>query len=368
MSNLKMNCGYCGRKCSLDKDFCIPQDSVYICKSCYDWKQKVADLEAKLAESEKLNKRLQQIVDKLRDKEFAGETLVNAVNAVYEPLYQNKYDEAEQLKQQLAETDKLMQEYLSKCLSLEQQLENKEKEVEENENEWREICDGKLETINRLIEEKHELEQIITSKSHNKWLKAEAERYKNEYQSLKGYVDQLKQQLEESEKLKDDAMYNYAWLNQDLSDTKEQLKVEKDAFKILSNNYNTLISAYDQLKQQLAESEKTEDGAFWFEKWQHKKRDYDSVYKAYIENCAAVVLLKHQLEDKEKESLKYFNEYRAWKEKCELLEQDQNQTAIAELEKVKEYNRGLVYSSSLIDKFINQQIKELKGEIDGSTN
>lgn len=88
-----------------------------------------ADLEAKLAESEKLNKRLQQVIDKLRDKEFAGETLVNAVNAVYEPLYQNKYDEAEQLKQQLTETDKLMQEYLSKCLNLEQQLAEKEKEV-----------------------------------------------------------------------------------------------------------------------------------------------------------------------------------------------------------------------------------------------
>ena len=36
-----MNCGYCGRKCSLDKDFCIPQDSVYICKTCYEWQNKV---------------------------------------------------------------------------------------------------------------------------------------------------------------------------------------------------------------------------------------------------------------------------------------------------------------------------------------
>lgn len=66
----------------------------------------VADLEAKLEESEKLTERLQQIVDKLRDKEFAGKTLVEAVNAVYEPLYKNKYDEAEELKQQLAEKDK----------------------------------------------------------------------------------------------------------------------------------------------------------------------------------------------------------------------------------------------------------------------
>ena len=44
------------------------------------------------------------------------------------------------------------------------------------------------------------------------------------------------------------------------------------------------------------------------------------------------------------------------------LKQLQNQTAIAELEKVKEYNRGLVYSSSLIDKFIDKQIKSLKGD------
>lgn len=52
MSKLKMNCGYCGRKCDLDKDFCIPQDSVYVCKSCYKWQNRVADLEAKLAEKE----------------------------------------------------------------------------------------------------------------------------------------------------------------------------------------------------------------------------------------------------------------------------------------------------------------------------
>lgn len=62
MSNLKMNCGYCGRKCSLEKDFCIPQDSVYVCKSCYEWQSKVADLEAKLAESEeKCNKQWLEI-------------------------------------------------------------------------------------------------------------------------------------------------------------------------------------------------------------------------------------------------------------------------------------------------------------------
>lgn len=34
---------------------------------------------------------------------------------------------------------------------------------------------------------------------------------------------------------------------------------------------------------------------------------------------------------------------------------------IKELEKVKEYNSKLVFSSSLLDEFINQKIKELKG-------
>lgn len=44
-----------------------------------------------------------------------------------------------------------------------------------------------------------ESEETIKNNSHNKWLKSEAERYKSEYQSLKGYIDQLKQQLEEKD-------------------------------------------------------------------------------------------------------------------------------------------------------------------------
>ena len=53
MSKSKMNCAYCGRKCSLEKDFCIPQDNIYVCKSCYEWQSKVSDLETKLAEKER---------------------------------------------------------------------------------------------------------------------------------------------------------------------------------------------------------------------------------------------------------------------------------------------------------------------------
>lgn len=101
MSNLKMNCGYCGRKCSLDKDFCIPQDSVYICKSCYDWKQKVDDLEAKLEESEKAfdticakyEKKSEQIFEIIKRHEECSDA------------YSLLSKENDQLKQQLAEKD-----------------------------------------------------------------------------------------------------------------------------------------------------------------------------------------------------------------------------------------------------------------------
>ena len=129
--------------------------------------------------------------------------------------------------------------------------------------------------------------------------------------ATKKKITDLEAKLAESEKLKDDAMYNYAWLNQDLSDTKEQLKIEKDVYKILSDNYNTLSSAYVQLKQQLAEKE------------------------------TAVI------------------------SKMENGETSQNQTAIAELEKVKVFiikNNEPTKKMTAITRFINQQIKELKGE------
>ena len=163
----------------------------------------VADLEAKLAESKA---RIACREDEIMFKE-------DYINQLKWILEGKKKDIAE-LKQQLAEKDK---------------------EIEENENEWREICDGKLETINRLIEEKHEFQR--------------------------------------------------------------------------------------------------------------------------------------QLAEKERECLKYFNEYRAWKEKCELLEQDQNQTAIAVLEKLKkdfEFGNSVSgyggWELSEITDYIDQKIKELKGE------
>lgn len=61
----------------------------------------ITELQRQLEEKEKLIERLQGVIDKLRDKKFAGKTLVEAVNAVYEPLFKNTYDKVEELKQQL---------------------------------------------------------------------------------------------------------------------------------------------------------------------------------------------------------------------------------------------------------------------------
>lgn len=36
MVKYKMLCAYCGKKCDMEKDYCIPQDSVYVCKNCYE--------------------------------------------------------------------------------------------------------------------------------------------------------------------------------------------------------------------------------------------------------------------------------------------------------------------------------------------
>ena len=219
-----------------------------------------------------------------------------------------------------------------------------------------------------------------------------------------GYVNELRQQLTdleaklaESEKLKDDAMYNLAWLNQDLSDTKEQLKVEKDAFKVLSDNYNTLSSAYDQLKQQL-EDEKYKTGELCslidvmryddpkideLEKKLEQSKMNESFEKEKKDNALKLVSeLQQQLTEKdaEIEKLKIIlsvqavqapEEQRVNLITANCVQYNPNQTAIAKLEKVKEYivtdekdMFGMPYlmKSEYILEFIDQQIKSLKGE------
>ena len=85
--------------------------------------------------------------------------------------------------------------------------------------------------------------------------------------------------------------------------------------------------------------------------------------------------LQSQLAEKEKEieELKKYKKgaYEKYVAKCKYLQcqikdlyKSQNQKAIELLEKVKEYNRTLVYGSSLIEKFIDNQINELKGKVE----
>ena len=68
MSKFQMNCGYCGRKCDMKKDYCIPQDGVYVCKSCYGWQAKITDLEAKLAEKEEKQERTNKVVEQFQQR------------------------------------------------------------------------------------------------------------------------------------------------------------------------------------------------------------------------------------------------------------------------------------------------------------
>ena len=88
--------------------------SVVSCLNTRD--DKISDLEAKLAESEN---RVIELSNGCREIEKIKDDKIKEVRA----CWMKRYD---QLKQQLAETDKLMQEYLSKCLSLEQQLAEKD--------------------------------------------------------------------------------------------------------------------------------------------------------------------------------------------------------------------------------------------------
>lgn len=91
---------------------------------------------------------------------------------------------------------------------------------------------------------------------------------------------------------------------------------------------------------------------------QNEKDELISKYRYWRGECAE---LKEQLAEEKNRNKKLNYEAQKYYEDA-YCNGFQNQTAITELEKVKEYNRGLVYSSSLIDKFIDNQIKSLKGE------
>ena len=142
---------------------------------------KISDLEAKLAESEKKPKFLEGESKFFND---AYQSKKKHYDIVYNEL-SKVYDENNQLKQQLAETDKLMQEYLSKCLSLEQQLADKEKELYKSRQEFWEYFD-KLDEKSHLYEIQL-LENVMLEQSQTQTAIAELEKVKKLLDDCYGY-------------------------------------------------------------------------------------------------------------------------------------------------------------------------------------
>ena len=249
--------------------------------------KQLAYLEAKLAEKEKaLNtisskyeKKSEQIFKIIKNREECS----NAYNLLSK--------ENDQLKQQLAESEKFMQVNGFKTWK-----------------EAQEALNGKFEC---LFDEKHEL-----------WKKIVAENA------------QLKQQL-----------------------------AEKDA-EVQSWKDGTMVVKLGKLEEQLAEKDKViENLRIDLKDWQDLEEKLGTKYDKVVE----------QLADKEKYTYtgKEVGEIeKNYEIQISDLEQSQNQTAIAKLEKVVEFIKEYPHEPRYWDiaSYIDQQIKSLKGETDGSTN
>lgn len=152
-------------------------------------------------------------------------------------------------------------------------------------------------------------------------------------------IDNLEAKLAESEKLKDDALYNYAWLNQELSDTKQKLKDKEDSYNILCCNHQYLGKNYNELKQQLAEKE-------------IRMKESEIFYKREI-NRRDTKLANQKAE------LRHHNQ-----DKIELLEKVR--TLVAQLEVIgfPEYScsDGFESCQDKVDDIITSLINEIKGE------
>lgn len=154
--------------------------------------------------------------------------------------------------------------------------------------------------------------------------------------------------LEELEQLRKTKSYRptYKQLKTKLADLEAKLAESDEYIELLLEEkagYIDIISGYadkcNQLKQQLAEKEKDFKDA---EQCAIEYQDINTELEQEVNHFKGLLDLEVAYRNK--------------------LLKTKNQRAIDELEKVKEYNKTLVYSSSLIDKFIDQQIKSLKGD------
>ncbi len=162
------------------------------------YKGEVFNLKDQLAKSERLIERLQQIVDKLRDKKFAGEKLVNAVNVVYEPLYQTKCDEVEELKKQLHFEEQ------GHDLSIQY--------FEEETNKLRKQIKSESDARKRFVEEVKNLKQQLEEKDKEiKQLKLDLGMFKSVNEFINGYgIEKAREILLQTEKTKHQDKISFA--------------------------------------------------------------------------------------------------------------------------------------------------------------
>jgi hypothetical protein len=204
-------------------------DSVY--KAYIENCAEVDKLKHQLKEKERLIGKVKQIVDKLRDKKFAGETLVNAVNAVYEPLYQNKYDEVEELKNQSEEKEKEIEIY-KKALTLAREYMFKVMCAEDvPSEEWfieysKEENNRLLETIkakDKEIEKQSEIIQETATTTYHKLMEKDIIFHLNKHkEELEEQVVKQEKELEYIQKQlaeKDQAIESLQEINQSLGQT-----------------------------------------------------------------------------------------------------------------------------------------------------
>ena len=191
---------------------------------------------------------------------------------------------------------------------------------------------------------------------------------KEQPKELAKQIDQLKQQLEESfteedvESLIEDREKTIKFLQQQFAEKDEELrkyksyKTDDERIKDLTNLYSQYKEENNQLRKEL----KDKDFAL-----ECKERDIKAIEKqrdkayddyGYLDKISRELGLQNVDYEKQIALLKS-------SEKC-LTERikNQNQFAINELEKVKEYNAQRIYGNDLVDKFIDKRINELKGE------
>lgn len=108
--NSDNKCPECGQELDYSEIYDF-EDTLYF-KQLLEMKdEKIEDLEAKLDEKTRVAQGYCELFDKKQHENY------------------EQFCEIQQFIQQLADTDKLMQEYLNKCLSLEKQLAESEREV-----------------------------------------------------------------------------------------------------------------------------------------------------------------------------------------------------------------------------------------------